>query len=60
MAGLAIKAARAKTGITILAVRKKKDDTLITNPSEEEVIEEGDQIIVIGTMNQLASMEEAL
>ena len=60
LAGLTIKAARVKTGITILAVRKKKDDTLITNPSEEEIIEEGDQIIVIGTMNQLASLEEAL
>lgn len=60
LAGLTIKAARVKTGITILAVRKKKDDTLITNPSEEEIIEEGDQIIVIGTMNQLTSMEEAL
>ena len=60
LAGLTVKAARVKTGITILAVRKKKDDTLITNPSEEEIIEEGDQIIVIGTMNQLASLEEAL
>ncbi|HUV75970.1 MAG TPA: potassium channel protein [Dehalococcoidales bacterium] len=60
LAGLTIKAARVKTGITILAVRKKKDDTLITNPSEEEIIEEGDQIIVIGTMNQLTSLEEAL
>ncbi len=60
LAGLTIKAARVETGITILAVRKKKDDTLIANPSEEEVIEEGDQVIVIGTMKQLASLEEAL
>ena len=60
LAGLTIKATRVETGITILAMRKKKDDTLITNPSEEEVIKEGDQVIVIGTMKQLDSLGEAL
>ena len=59
LVGLTIKAARVETGITSLAMRKK-DDVLIPNPSDEEIIEDGDQLIVIGTREQLAFLEEAL
>ena len=59
LVGQTIKAARNKTDITALAVRKK-NGTLIPNPSDEEVIEEGDQFIVIGTKARLAALEEAL
>jgi len=57
--GLMLKAVRGKTGITTLAIRKKSG-TLIPNPVDEETIEEGDQLIVIGTKKQLAALEEAL
>jgi voltage-gated potassium channel len=54
-----IKAARDETGITTLAIRKKSG-AFIPNPSGEVVIEDGDQLIVIGTIDQLTSLEEAL
>lgn len=57
--GLTIKKARSETGITTLAMQKKSGRPLF-NPSEEEVIEENDLLIVIGTQKQLAVLEEAL
>ena len=54
-----IKEVRDKTRVTTLAIQKK-GHTLIANPSGEEVIEDGDQLIVIGTRAQLTSLEEAL
>ncbi len=59
LVGLTIKATRSKTGITTLAIRKKSG-TLLPNPSDEETIEDGDQLIVIGTKKQLAALAEAL
>jgi len=59
LAGLTMKAARSKTGITILAMRKK-GGKLVANPPDEETIEDGDQLIIIGTKKRLASLEEAL
>lgn len=59
LVGLSIKAARSKTGIAALAMRKK-NDKLLLNPSDEETIEDGDQLIVIGTKKQLQALEEAL
>lgn len=59
LAGLTIKAARSDTGITALAMRKK-NEKLLLNPSDEEIIEDGDQLIVIGTKKQLEALEEAL
>ena len=55
--GLTIKAARSETGITILAMRKKSGK-LVANPSDEETIEDGDRLIVIGTKKRLAALEE--
>jgi voltage-gated potassium channel len=59
LAGLTIKDVRDKTRVTTLAVQKK-NQTLIPNPSGEEVVEVGDQLFVIGTKAQLSSLEEAL
>jgi len=57
--GMKMREVREKTGISTLAVRKKSD-IVIPNPSGEETIEEGDQLIVIGTLGQLTALEEAL
>ena len=58
LVGLTMKAARSKTGIAILATRRKSGK-LLTNPHDEEIIEDGDQLIVIGTKERLAALEEA-
>ena len=58
LVGLTMKAARSKTGITILATRRKSGK-LLANPHDEEIIEDGDQLIVIGTKERLAALEEA-
>ena len=56
LVGLTIKAARSETGITILAMRRKSGK-LLANPPDEETIEDGDGLIVIGTKEQLATLE---
>jgi len=48
--------ARSKDGITVLAMRKKSGK-LIPNPPGEEIIEEGDRLIVIGTKKRLSALE---
>ncbi len=58
LVGLTMKAARSKTGIAILATRRKSGK-LLTNPHDEEIIEDGDQLIVMGTKERLAALEEA-
>ena len=59
LVGLTVKATRSETGITALAMRKKTG-RLLPNPSDEETIEDGDQLIVLGTKERLAALEEAL
>lgn len=59
LAGLTIKAARSETGITVLAMQKNRG-RLLPNPSDEEIIKDGDQLIVIGTKQQLTALEMAL
>jgi voltage-gated potassium channel len=51
--------AKDKIGITVLAIRKA-NGTLIPNPPEEDIIEEGDRLIVIGTKQRLAGLEKIL
>ena len=58
LVGLTMKAARSKTGIAILATRRRSGK-LLTNPHDEEIIEDGDRLIVIGTKERLAALEEA-
>ena len=43
-------------GATILAV-KKKDGSFLTHPSMEIVLEAGDEVVVIGTKEQLRVLE---
>jgi len=57
LVGLTMKAARSRTGITVLAMRKKSGK-LLPNPPDEETIEDGDRLIVIGTKKRLAALEE--
>jgi voltage-gated potassium channel len=56
LAGRTMKQARSKVGITVLAMRKK-GGKLLPNPPDEEIIEEGDRLIVIGTKKRLAALE---
>jgi voltage-gated potassium channel len=57
--GQTMEKARSKVGITVLATRKKSGK-LIANPPGEEIIEDGDRLIVIGTRKRLAAFENIL
>lgn len=58
LVGMTTKEARDRTNVAILAMQKK-DDRLIPNPPDEETIEKGDRLIVIGTKKRLATLETA-
>ncbi len=51
--------AKARAGITALAIRKE-DGTLIANPPDEGTIEEGDRLIVIGTKQRMTALGKIL
>lgn len=57
LAGLKLGEGRTKTGVTVLAMRKK-GGKLIANPPDDETIQEGDRLIVIGTKKRLADLEK--
>ena len=58
--GMTIKEGRECCGgAAILAVRKK-DDTLLTNPSEDTNLELDDELVVIGTHEQLRTLEGSI
>lgn len=59
LTGLNLGEARNKTGITVLAMRKK-GGKLIANPPDDEAIQEGDRLIVIGTKKRLTELEKSL
>jgi voltage-gated potassium channel len=59
LVGTTPKAARSDMGIAILALRRKTGK-LVTNPADEETIQDGDQLIIMGTKERLASLEETL
>lgn len=42
-----------KTGLIILAIRKKIDDRWIFNPSSNEILKAGDVMVVLGTEEQV-------
>lgn len=48
---------REKTGVTILSIRKKRQETFNPNPSPDAMIEEGDILILIGTPEQMIWVE---
>jgi voltage-gated potassium channel len=54
--GKTMQEARRQAGITILAMRKTSGK-LIANPPDEEIIDDGDRLIVIGTKKHLAALE---
>jgi len=54
--GRTMEQARSQDGITVLAMRKKSGK-LLANPPGEEIIEDGDRLIVIGTKGRLAALE---
>jgi len=56
LVGRTMEQARSKDGITVLAMRKKSGK-LLANPPGEEIIEDGDRLIVIGTKKRLAALE---
>ena len=47
---------RYSIGTAILTV-KKKDGSILTNPPQETILEIGDELVVIGTREQLRSLE---
>jgi len=51
-----LKKVRERVGITVLAMRKQSGK-LLANPPDEEIIEDGDRLIVIGTKKRLAALE---
>lgn len=42
-----------KTGLIVLAIQKKGNKNIMFNPSSNEILEEGDKMIVLGTANQV-------
>lgn len=56
LVGKTMDQARSQFGITVLAMRKQSGK-LIANPPGEEIIEEEDRLIVIGTKNRLGALE---
>jgi voltage-gated potassium channel len=56
LVGRTMEQARSQRGITVLAMRKKSGK-LLANPPGEEIIEDGDRLIVIGTRGRLAALE---
>jgi voltage-gated potassium channel len=57
LAGLTVEETRRCTKAAILAINKK-GGKLVANPSGEETIEDGDYLIVLGTRQQLETLEE--
>lgn len=51
--------AKGRVGITVLAMRKESGK-LIANPPDEDPIEDGDRLIVIGTKQRLSTLERIL
>jgi len=56
LVGRTMAQARSQDGIIVLAMRKK-NGKLLANPPGEEIIEDGDRLIVIGTKKRLAALE---
>lgn len=50
---------REATGVTILSIRKAGEAAFNPNPPADTLIEDGDVLLVIGTPEQMAVMEEA-
>lgn len=49
---------REKTGVTVLAIRKKGQSSFNGNPEPDVVIENGDLLILVGTSDQMKKMRD--
>ena len=56
LVGMTMEQIRGQFETTVLAMRKKSGK-LLANPPGEEIIEDGDRLIVIGTKKRLAALE---
>ena len=56
LVGMTMEQVRGQFETTVLAMRKKSGK-LLANPPGEEIIEDGDRLIVIGTKKRLAALE---
>lgn len=46
-----------KTGLIVLAIRKKLDQRWIFNPSSHEILKSGDTMVVLGTEEQVKKLK---
>lgn len=46
------------TGLIVIAVKKKDTGTYIYNPSSKTVLNEGDEILVLGTTGNIKKLKE--
>lgn len=57
VAGLTLKEGRNCCGGAVFLAVKKRDGNLLTNPPQETLLELGDELVVVGTRQQLRSLE---
>jgi voltage-gated potassium channel len=57
VAGLTLKEGRNCCGGAVFLAVKKRDGNLLTNPPQETLLEMGDELVVVGTRQQLRSLE---
>jgi voltage-gated potassium channel len=57
LAGVTIKEGQQYSGGTAILAVKKRDGSLLTHPSPETLLELGDELVIIGTREQLRALE---
>ena len=57
VAGVTLKEGRSCCGGAVFLAVKKRDGTLLTNPPQETLLELGDELVVVGTRQQLRTLE---
>jgi len=60
MVGMTIKEGQRHSGGTAILAVKKRGGTLLTDPSEEVLLEQGDELVIVGTRRQLRALEGAV
>jgi voltage-gated potassium channel len=59
LAGMTIKQGQETSGGAVILAVKKKGGNLLANPPQETLLEVGDEVVVMGTRQQLSSFERA-
>jgi len=57
VAGVTLGEGRNRSGGTVFLAVKKRDGTLLTNPPQDTLLELGDELVVVGTRQQLRALE---